>query len=301
MKHTIRVINHPDTGGFKEVAMNDNKASGAELIKSRLIPLLKTSPKQYGYTDAGTGRLFNIREQEDGRFFLEEAIPNGRCVEQTDQGKVIKAWDEPRILEIERSGANGFRDGIAKTDIDPATLVFVGDGYGIDSIYHDTLNDCAGVIDDAIKRNVRYQGRRTISDREKLKQARQEAAGQRAYWQGVVAMFNTHEQASTGLFCGCHDGLGHPLTPETKHAILAYLNAPDQNGWLSIRDKLITSSTTLWQAWLLLDAAAPRSGVRGHPRTAALRKAIRHAVTTKRQEAIDTLAALPSESGLTVV
>lgn len=243
----------------------------------------------YSYTEPTTRRQFRIRGltqvSDEGKeapsFFLEEMCPNGRMFSQQEGSERIdQVWDEPRIRELEASvGPNGLMAALAEHSIRPENMVFVGGGFGVGSIYHGSLQECAQAIVRSLQDNVRYEHLRALGPQEKLRLDAQSAKQAYAYWTAQLHSLEHSRQQETGLFRGCSTMFGALLQDEDKKAILAYLNHPTQKAWLQIRGLSITGSHTLWQAWCEYDPAAPRSGSSGRPSAAVLRKAIPHAVS----------------------
>ena len=120
----------------------------------------------------------------------------------------------------------------------------------------------------------------------------QTRASSRGYWEDLLRAAQRAQDLESGLFKGCHTGMGAFLAEEHKKAILAYLNAPSQEQWLQIRGLSITAHHTLWQAWCAADPLAPRQGSRGYPSASALRDAIRQAVDQHLQTLRDKLQSL---------
>jgi hypothetical protein len=117
--------------------------------------------RRFAYTDLLTGRQFAVSRlnyaHRKHRFFLREMIPNGRMLEVNDRGDIVRAWEEPRIKEIEsRIGPNELLATLRAIDIEVDALVFWGAGYSADTIYHESLKTCAESIAQALNQNVRY-------------------------------------------------------------------------------------------------------------------------------------------------
>lgn len=243
----------------------------------------------YRYTHRTTGRIFTVRRSErvDGksRFFLCEMRPNGRMFEPDEQGYVKYAWDEPCIRETEsRVGPNTLLATLRSASIDVDAMVFCGDGYSVNSIYHDSLQSCAESIAQALKDNVRYVAERALSPEEEASLKHRQAVQSVEYWHAEADASNNAAQQGSGLFKGCYTMLGQPLDQDAQHRILAYLNAPIQQGWLDVRSMAIAGHITLWQAWCAIDVSAPRSGDHGFPTADMVRRAIRQSVESRARE-----------------
>jgi len=61
---------------------------------------------------------------------------------------------------------------------------------------------------------------------------------------------------------GATNGLGEPITAESRADIEAYLAAPTEARWDKIQGLNIDGFTTVWQAWCAVDPKAPRTGRR---------------------------------------
>jgi hypothetical protein len=263
----------------------------------------------YCYEDPTTERSFQIRKcehlDERGRekikFFLEEFVPNGRMVRFDETDHRRESWDEPAIAELENSiGPNGLIKALRARGIDVELMCKTGGGFGVGTIYFDTLEACAQAIHSALQGNVRYKYFRELSAQEKLRNSRRNAIGRHAYLERRLREIEGAEQAGSGLFKGCHDGLGRPLARDTQRKILAYINKPSQEKWLETRNYLIAGCTTLWQAWIAIDPNAPRQGVDGYPSAAQVRRMIPQAVETQRQE-IEARLKRSSPTGLRAI
>src|SRR5258708_29082193 len=82
------------------------RVTAAEIRAAFVIERSKIKEERsYGYGHWKTGRQFAVRRCEyrrsKSRFFLCEMRPNGRMMEVSDQGEVVRAWDEPRIRKAE--------------------------------------------------------------------------------------------------------------------------------------------------------------------------------------------------------
>lgn len=268
-----------------------------------------TEDRSYSFRDVKTHRSFEVRQYEGlddagnpvARYFMSEYIPNGRLVDVDKRGYAIRGWEEPRIREAEkRVGPNGLIEELERLGIDVSKLAQDGGGLGVNSRFFPSLRDCARSIVKGLQDNKRYSYIRRVSRRERIQQEMRQAKVSNAYWKAQKAALEVADSTNSGLFKGCHTMMGEPLGKESRERVLAYLNKPGQESWLEVRSLCITGSATLWQAWGLYDAAAPRSGNVGYPERETLISAIRHAVEAREKEVSQRLAAT-TPSGLRIV
>jgi hypothetical protein len=139
-----------------------SRVTSVEIRAALAIELsVPSQERSYAYRHCETGRQFTVRRSKDGRgrfrFFLCEIRPNGRMKEVNDLGKVVRAWDEPRITKTESHvGPNELFATLLAMGIDVEALVFWGAGYSVDSIYDESLETCAESIAQPLNENVRY-------------------------------------------------------------------------------------------------------------------------------------------------
>lgn len=257
-------------------------------IEKAIRRALKVSPK--GASDdvvadwvAPNGRWFEVRGYDDGTWLLSELRPNGRMARQAEGQRIPDVWDEPRLPDY-AADPNGFRAKVPDLGIDEHAVVRSGGGIGVATIFHPSLAVVARAIRDAIAANRPYDDvdRRKLADPAFRAELRRSEAKARA--EHRRDMRTLHERATaeeSGLFKGLHAAMG-PLTPERKRAILSYLNAPDEARWDAIHGTCIKGFKTLWQAWIEVDPAAPKSKPADAPWPAipspdVLRRALREA------------------------
>jgi hypothetical protein len=258
-------------------------------ISTAFVTHVDDDERSYDYTHLDTGRRFSVRcsERADGknRFFLCELRPNGRMLEVNEEGEIVRAWDEPRIDETEsRVGPNELLAALRTMGIDVDAMVFWGAGYSVDSIYHDSLETCAEFIAKALNDNARYTANRKLSPEEEASLEHLQSVQSVEYWHDEAEAAKRAEQQGSGLFKGCYTVMGQALEQDVQQRILAYMNAPTQQGWLDIRSIVIAGHITLWQAWVAADVLAPRSGNRGFPVPKVLRLAIRQCIRDRRRD-----------------
>ena len=266
-----------------------------DAVLAAFIPSLplKGEEHEYSFRDPETERSFEVLRfealneqfQPEIRFFLSEQVPNGRACETNKSGHVIHAWDLPGFKAMVASvGPNGLMGELRASGVDTDTLVSEGGGFGIDSVYHASLDMCAQEIAQAIVANKWYRSFKPLTKQEKVKQDRKSAVQSHEYWNSQRQTMDAAQASEEGIFKGCSNGLGERLSEETKHKILAYLNAPSQEKWLDVRGLIITGAGTLWQAWCAHDDDAPRAGSIGYPQKQMLLEAIRTAVAQRDAE-----------------
>lgn len=266
-----------------------------ELLKRRILNELSGSEEhdpennvcEYTYIDRDTQRQFGVRAS-DGRYLLEEFIPMGRMFAQ--DGDKVRYWndDELKVL-ITQTAPNEFITAAIVAGKDPDCIVFMGAGYGINTIYQESLEACSEAIVSAIQENKRYRPYRELDEVEKTSLAQREQIESAKYWEWRKGVAEKAMQ-DLGIFKGCHNMSGTMLSAETKHEILSFLNWPTQEAWLGARGLLITPATTLWQAWCDFDEKAPKSGNEGFPSAETLRQAVGVAISSNMYEIGQRLA-----------
>lgn len=265
-----------------------------------------SSVRNYRYTDADTGRMYAVTRSETDlghRYFLEEFAPNGRVGELNEAGLCVKAWDEPIIQETEkRVGPNQLMSELAAigfTHFDQ--LLFNGGGYGVGTKFYTSMEDCAAEIEASLLVNERYVYFRPLEQDEADASEAKLLKGKAQYWQNELAEAQSAALHGEGIFKGCWTMTGNIISDEAKRSILEYLNSPSQDAWLDIRNLTIAGPVSCWQAWVLVDRDAPRSGRIGYPSSETLRCAIRAAVEDRveriHRELAECLVDAQPESG----
>lgn len=125
----------------------------------------------------------------------------------------------------------------------------------------------------------------TVLDPEEAALLHREKRDTHAYWKARLAVIEAAGAASIpALFKGAVCAGGSPIEAGVQDMILGYMNSPSLESWLELRSLMICASTTLWQAWIMVDPFAPRRGTSGpHPSAKALIRAIRTAVDSDRE------------------
>jgi len=100
---------------------------------------------------------------------------------------------------IESVGPNEFAAEARKKGFDPAAQVFVGAGHSVNTIYFDSLDECATQVVSSLAENKYFSPYRELGDDEKasLAQAEQIKSAQYWQWRQVVA---TAALRDSGLF-----------------------------------------------------------------------------------------------------
>lgn len=287
---TLREPDGTFFGYFYESAL-DLIMPTADKIMTSFVVLLAgedEGDRNYAYTDQMTGRQFLIRRSMGPnnayRFLMGEMEPNGRMFDRNDKpGNRTPSWVDDRIKELDtKYGPNGLMAALKKHNIDPQSMIFTSASYSVNSIFHSSLESCAEAIAQAIADNKRYKSYRDLSTQEKASLDHQQKISSMNYWTDQLETAKAAQNLDVGLFKGCYLMFGKPVKDENKKRILAYLNTPSEPEWNEIRGLSIVGPTTLWQAWVMADETAPRSGTKGFPSPDTLRNAIRHAVENNR-------------------
>jgi len=270
-------------------------------VRSCITPVLvgKDEDPEFQYTDAETDRQFSITQMADGSYFMTEAIPSGRRYKLVNGN--AQFFDCDIAMAHKDGNPNGFRDTMREHRVRTDQLVFDLGGGCLGMIVHPTLEDCAAAIVKSIQDNTWYRYFEPRSEQDMVKDARQAAMESHRYWKGVLETIDENDGDGTSLFAGTSTFTGAPLDQDARQRVLAYLNAPSQEGWLAVRDMGITTLKTWWLAWTEIDRNAPFSGREGFPDADTARRAIRHAVDATRERAKQKLVENPSPTGLRAV
>lgn len=237
---------------------------------------------------APNGRNFEIREYDDGRFFMSEFRPNGRG-RRPDGG-----YAEIPALKRALDDPNGFLAAARAAGLDEDGVVRGGQGLGVATRYFPDLAAVAGAIREALDANRWYDSvdRALLRDPAFLAAlADDEARGREAWEERKQADHARAVAEGEGIFKGLHNMHG-PLPKERRDLILAYLNEPTASGWEAIAHTCVKGMKTLWQAWLAVDPSAPRSKAMDGawpriPDPETLRAAMRDAAGLAREERPD--------------
>src|SRR5690606_26023543 len=95
----------------KTISLSSPKAIKAACLKSRVAAPEDASELFTMEYTSPQGRMFEILEYEDGKFFMSEFKPTGRCVRYKESGDLDKAWDDDRITAL-LDNPNAVRDGL---------------------------------------------------------------------------------------------------------------------------------------------------------------------------------------------
>lgn len=260
-------------------------ATSEEVLNSFMPVIGESDERTYRYVHQDTGREFqifrNITKDEDFLYFLVEVTPAPRVLTINKQGICVGSYEDPRLVALEQSpGPNYFLSECSNLRVSRDVLCFDVPGYNRDSIMFDSIDACAKEVAQAICTNSRYVSRsfKPLSKEEAAERERIDREGSKAFWEASRRAAVAADSHSEGIFRGCHNMGGNPLSKETKDHILSYLNNPSQDLWNDVRSKIVVGSKTLWQAWVASDVKANRSGSVGFPSPETLRSSIRNAV-----------------------
>ena len=228
------------------------------------VPLLEqldagaSEKRNYEYR-APNGRWFNVRWMHDGRYFLEEYRPNGRgdlsSQPFADQGRHVREIPELKALLQDGRPSEVW----AKILVEgwENNIIFDGAGLGIYTRYFDSLDACAAAVNEALASDTWYRSidedlKQDADYQARLKAQEDQARKERATFKASMT------GQGHGLFKGAHT-IFSPLPEDTQKRILSYLNEPTPEKWDAIAHHCIAGFSTLWQAWIKVDPAAPRS------------------------------------------
>lgn len=243
----------------KTISLSSPKAIKAACLKSRVAAPEDASELFTMEYTSPQGRMFEILEYEDGKFFMSEFKPTGRCVRYKESGDLDKAWDDDRITAL-LDNPNAVRDGLRALGVEDHVVRW-GGGLSVGAILYDTLDDACEAIARAVRDNTWYDpvDRALLEDpefRENLKE--QDLMLREQYRQGLKEMEETASQNEHGLFKGLHAMMG-PLSDDTKKRLLSFLNEPTVENWEKVYALCIKGRKTVWQAWGDVDPDAPES------------------------------------------
>lgn len=267
----------------------------SDAVLSSFISVLNENDDErtFRYVHPETDRTFHVHRSlssnDEFRFKLAEVTPSNRIAKFNEQGYCISSEADPRLDAIEKSpGPNYFIEECHRLKIDVSSIVFGEEGYGTRTIFHETIESCAHSIARAIITNTRHVGFDTSPLPEAVIRAQEatQLEDSRMFWSGAKVAAVLAQERSQGIFKGCHNMMGKPLSAEARTLILNYLNNPSQELWNDVRGTIIAGSKTLWQAWVEVDHKANRSGSVGYPCPETLREAMRNGVKTN-MERID--------------
>lgn len=205
-----------------------------EKVLEGLLPFVDENREEraYRYVDDDTGRRFHIRdfsrEREKDRYFLEEHKPIGFWSE-SQRSRVLERLYRKMKREMTPNRLVAAMQEEERSRESDVCVLYSGGGLGVGSIYYDSLEDCARAIARSLESDQFYRHIEIQEDRDKdLSEQLAELQDSLRYWEDVAS---DCEEEDVGIFRGAHTMGGAPLSPETKQAILAYLNAPDESLW----------------------------------------------------------------------
>lgn len=225
-------------------------------------------PAKHADADSGefeyihvSGRTFNLLKLEDGRYYPTEFIPNGRCVKWDESGRrVIDAWDEPRLMASKDTPSHFFK-AIKEEGLEDS-YVACGGGFGVGSLFYDTLDAANAAVWSAIERDEWLvsdspQKAHRVMEENKLQHLQQS----HAYTANIIERLEASKASLPALLKGAA-----PFTPSEENTkrltqdLLAFRNNPGFETWKGIANlMLLPNGTTGWQLWCRFDADAPRS------------------------------------------
>jgi len=245
----------------------------ATLIRRR-VPKGDSDEKRWHY-HAANGRQFEVRQFGRQKYLLGEFRPNGMVTKDVSGSGGLER--STVVVEALTSvSPNNVIAYLANAGIHEDQIVKVGAGINIRSIYYHSLESACEAINLSIQGDHWLVSETELTAEDLRNERNRELLDRIAFWTECKSRLET-ARTLPGLFKGCHSTIG-VLAAESQQQILSYLNRPSQEGWLNIRNMLITSQQTLWAAWTRLDRSAPRMGPNGHPGADALKRSIRTAI-----------------------
>lgn len=206
------------------------------------------------------GRSFEVRKEDEGRYFALEYVPYGRIAHERKDGKTdYYDWDGH---EAHKDDPNGYvaaaeADGISRQDI-----VFGGAGYGVYTRYLSSVAEAAEEFARCLRENVHYDDidRTLVDDPEFNAQLKvDEDKMRRDYRADQKAAHEASQESENGLFKGLYAMMG-PLSDGAKQRILSFFNSPSNETWDNCARVMIKGGgTTMWSLWCDTDPKAPRS------------------------------------------
>lgn len=136
----------------KTISLSSPKAIKAACLKSRVAAPEDASELFTMEYTSPQGRMFEILEYEDGKFFMSEFKPTGRCVRYKESGDLDKAWDDDRITAL-LDNPNAVRDGLRALGVEDHVVRW-GGGLSVGAILYDTLDDACEAIARAVRDNT---------------------------------------------------------------------------------------------------------------------------------------------------
>jgi hypothetical protein len=240
-------------------------------------------------------RVFEIRQFGRSKFLLSEFRPNGVISESSNKGTT---FDRTRLSEAGMSSVapNDFADWLSAKGISIDTVMREVPRLSLESYFYESIEDTLCAIEQAIDDNTWYEKRQEVTA-EALEIQRSEALVDRVqFWSACQASLDA-AKGLPGLFKGCHSMMG-PLSADAQRAVLSYVNNPSHEGWLSIRNTLITTNTTIWAAYTRMSGKTNRIHAGDFPGSDAIKRAIRNAIAQWQEEVTKKLQAALSETEL---
>lgn len=205
------------------------------------------------------GRMFLLREEDDGRYFACEMIPFGRLYyERPDGNHLYVDWSGH---EAAKSDPNGYVAAAEADGIPREAIISGGAGYGVYTRYLSSLDEVAQEFVRCILENERYDDidRAKMADpefNEKIRQSEKQAC--RDYRVHEQTAHEHSTEAEFGLFKGLHGMMG-PLSDGAKQRLLSFFNSPSHETWDDCARLMVKGGKTMWQLWGDVDPTAPRS------------------------------------------
>ncbi|MBK1666555.1 hypothetical protein CKO28_00675 [Rhodovibrio sodomensis] len=212
---------------------------------------------------APNGRTFEAREflHSDQPFFVSEIKPNGRIMQLNAEGHVIGSSESPRIEALAQD-PNSFLTNLRAEGFDEETVTFTGEGFGVTTVYHPSLEAVAQKIAEALTSNAWLRSKDTslLDDPTFQAELRESEAQMRADHEAWKQQMQAAAQDQPELFRGLYN-LAGPLGEEQRKRILTYLNQPTEANWEQICNLIVSGGalSTVWQAWRAVDPSAPVS------------------------------------------
>jgi hypothetical protein len=264
--------------------------------------IIRKLPVEGGSEDAWYNFKCQVTDREfeiylyDSNYFLDELRPSliwdDEKKEQTLRSLIRELYDQVTPNEYRQRLQQELlsRENIHDPSEQRYMLIRTGwrDGK---PVYLKSLKECAEKICQALNDNAYYVSwtPRVETKEDKIAEIRHSIA----YWKGILEATSSVDTAS--VFNGTSNLLGEKLSKDTKNALLSYFNAPTKALWDELAGNYIAGGVTLWQAWLAIDASAPRSKPEhaewpSIPSGELLRQAIIENVKSSRQRAEDKLS-----------
>lgn len=212
-------------------------------MKAAILKGLSNEDAEMDYKHPATGRMFDIRLQDDGSVFVAECVP----LRGPYRFDYINSPNE----FLERYKQHGF---------DVEALEWSGAGLGLTTIYHPSVDAAIEVIASGIQTNTVIKWSYTPEEyRERLgplgiaQQSVKDAQASVDYW--------THETGpslANTILKGARSMLG-PLSEDARKRCLAFFNDPCDDTWEEASRIMVAGSSCLWDIWCKNDPSAPIS------------------------------------------